>query len=190
MIASCRPDHSDRSLRREADSTTASNASTINATRASNSTSGDSKKASAVRSRNPVHPEIAAPTSAGLPKRALDPGLAELFLADHAQVQRTVVSQKFDMPSNEALEPSPYGLLLGLRSLSLGQLAQHMSRSRRLHPNVPGSTELRADIAAAIPLVRPDGHVAWRATDSDAQARDSLSSFLHTQWGRYYTETV
>ena len=32
-------------------------------------------------------------------------------------------------------------------------------------------------------LVRPDGHVAWRATDP----RTSLSDFLRTQWTGYYT---
>ncbi|KQU45039.1 hypothetical protein ASG84_12355 [Rhodococcus sp. Leaf278] len=39
-------------------------------------------------------------------------------------------------------------------------------------------------------LVRPDGHVAWRAADSTLEAQTSLSTFLRTQWESYYAETV
>ncbi|MEK8073647.1 FAD-dependent monooxygenase [Rhodococcoides navarretei] len=35
-------------------------------------------------------------------------------------------------------------------------------------------------------LVRPDGHVAWRTTDSSAL----LSDFLNTRWGSYYAATL
>ncbi len=39
-------------------------------------------------------------------------------------------------------------------------------------------------------LVRPDGHVAWRAADSTVEAQTSLSTFLTRQWGRYYATRV